>query len=196
MQIILILKIMEESLILYWLQTLLWHRILLLLSQEVCILSYRVLKYTLYSTGPGSQPSTVVASGANVSSVITFTARGSRSVPLTPFDITDDSFALETVESYQLSVRAMQPNPSVNTGSPTTVMIVDDEGKCTVYNCTVCVILFCCYKTFIVYFLVLRVTFGRGSYNATEGDSNRMLQVMINHPIVQDFTVTVNGSQS
>ena len=45
------------------------------------------------------------------------------------------------------------------------------------------------------FILVLRVTFGQGSYNVTEGDSNRMLQVMISNPIVQDFTVTVNGSQ-
>ncbi|XP_019849165.1 PREDICTED: uncharacterized protein LOC100640611 [Amphimedon queenslandica] len=120
------------------------------------------------SGGPGNQPSTVVPSGANVSSVVTFTARGSRSERLAPFTITDDSFALETNETYQLSVSQAQPNPSVGIGPPTTINIVDDE--------------------------VLRVTFGQGSYNATEGDGNRMLQVMISNPIVQDFTVTVNGS--
>lgn len=71
----------------------------------------------------------MVTSGANVSSVVTFTARGSRSEPIAPFTITDDSFALETVEMYQLSVSQPQPDPFVSIGSPTTVNINDDEGN-------------------------------------------------------------------
>ena len=79
--------------------------------------------------GPGAQPSTVRISGANVSGSATFTAFGSRTVPGPSFVITNDSAALETVESYQIRFTSPIGNPTIDIGPPTTIEIDDDDGK-------------------------------------------------------------------
>ena len=83
--------------------------------------------------GPGDQPSSVVVSGANVSSTVTFTSNSSLTAPLPSFVITNDDVALENVERYSLSIS----NPSVTqnvvaTGS-TDIDITDDDSKCHYY---------------------------------------------------------------
>ena len=79
--------------------------------------------------GPGSQPSTVVISGTDVSSSVMFAAGGSLQRNLS-FTINDDDVALEDIESYQLRFGSTNPSDRVTTGNPTTVGIIDDDRKC------------------------------------------------------------------
>ena len=84
--------------------------------------------------GPGSQPSTVRISGANVSGSATFTAFGSRTEQGPIFSITDDSVALETDERYQIGFSGPASDSRARLGSATTVVIDDDDGM----NITCC----------------------------------------------------------
>ena len=54
---------------------------------------------------------------------------GDVSVPLSDFNITDDTTALETNEIYQLSFISSTPSQDVTLGVPTDITITDDDGK-------------------------------------------------------------------
>ena len=54
---------------------------------------------------------------------------GDVSVPLSDFNITDDTTALETNEIYQLSFISSTPSQDVTLGVPTEITITDDDGK-------------------------------------------------------------------
>ena len=84
--------------------------------------------------GPGTQLPTVVISGSDVDSTVIFQA-GDVSVPLPDFNITDDTTALETNETYQLSFISSTPSQDVTLGVPTEITISDDDGK---YSQSVC----------------------------------------------------------
>ena len=84
--------------------------------------------YFITHSGPGAQPSTVVISGSDVDSTVIFQA-GDVSVPLPNFGITDDTTALETNETYQLSFISSTPSQDVTLGVPTEITITDDDGE-------------------------------------------------------------------
>ena len=88
---------------------------------------YSSLSFIHY-IGPGSQPSTVRISGADVSGSATFTAFGSRTEQGPIFSITNDSVALETDERYQIGFSGPASDSRARLGSATTVVINDDDG--------------------------------------------------------------------
>ena len=61
--------------------------------------------------------------------MITFAARGDQSQGLPSFTIKNDSFALETIEQYDLSFSNPSITNNVILGSDTTIQITDDDGK-------------------------------------------------------------------
>ena len=63
-----------------------------------------------------------------MNSTVTFEA-GDVSVPLPNFGITDDSTALETNETHQLSFIRSTPSQDVRLGDPTEITITDDDSK-------------------------------------------------------------------
>uniref|UniRef100_A0A1X7TCU3 Calx-beta domain-containing protein n=1 Tax=Amphimedon queenslandica TaxID=400682 RepID=A0A1X7TCU3_AMPQE len=77
--------------------------------------------------GPGSQPSSVVVSGADVSSTVTFAVVGSFTVPLPSFVITNDDAALEELESYSLSISNPSITQNVIAADSTDIDITDDD---------------------------------------------------------------------
>ena len=79
--------------------------------------------------GPGSLPSSVVASGANVISTVTFSSGGSLSVPLPPFGIRNDEVALETLERYSLSLSNPSITGNVVAADSTDITIMDNDSK-------------------------------------------------------------------
>ena len=84
--------------------------------------------YFITHLGPGTQPSTIIISGSDVDSTIIFQA-GVVSVPLSDFNITDDTTALETNEIYQLRFISSTPSQNVTLGIPTEITITDDDGE-------------------------------------------------------------------
>ena len=92
------------------------------------VLSCDFNKTFITHSGPGAQPSTVVISGSDMDSTVIFQA-GDVSVPLSDFNITDDTTALETNEIYQLSFISSTPSRDVTLGVPTNITITDDDGK-------------------------------------------------------------------
>ena len=85
--------------------------------------------YFITHSGPGAQPSTVIISGSDVVSTVMFQAGDVVSVPLPNFGITDDTTALETNETYQLSFSSSAPSQDVTLGVPTEITITDDDGE-------------------------------------------------------------------
>ena len=68
-----------------------------------------------------------------ISGVATFTPFGSRTESGPNFSITNDSAALETVESYQIRFTSPTGNPRVSLGLPTTVEINGKDITCCPY---------------------------------------------------------------
>ncbi|XP_019860793.1 PREDICTED: uncharacterized protein LOC105315165 [Amphimedon queenslandica] len=118
--------------------------------------------------GPGSQPSSVVVSGAVVSESIRFIAGGNTSVSLSDFALIDDAVTLEAVEQYDLSLISHDytAEPSrVSLGSNTTLFINDDD--------------------------VVDVTFGNSMYLFFENEGMARVSVSLSRNISQALTVTV-----
>ena len=95
--------------------------------------------------GPGDQPSSVVVSGANVSSTVTFASGGSLTAPLPSFVITNDDVALEDVERYSLSISNPSVTQNVVAAGSTDIDITDDDSKChyILYcHCHYCIVIF------------------------------------------------------
>ena len=90
-------------------------------------LIYIIYIYIIYP-GPGQQPDTVIISGVQVSSTVTFPPGQFPVIPL-DFSITDDTIALETNEIYQLSFISSTPSQGVALGGPTEITITDDDGE-------------------------------------------------------------------
>ena len=85
------------------------------------------MKLISYS-GPGNQLSTVVVSGVNYSNTVTFPANSpaGTTITLPSFRIRNDSVALETLETYNLSFTASSVL-GVVFGPPTQIEIEDDD---------------------------------------------------------------------
>ena len=66
-------------------------------------------------------------SGFIANTTITFTPFGSTSQMLQGFVIKNDDIALETVESY--SITLVSSNPSISFGSASIIQIIDDDGN-------------------------------------------------------------------
>ena len=77
------------------------------------------MKLISYS-GPGNQPSTVVVDYINT---VTFPVNSSAGTTITSFRIRNDSVALETLETHNLSLTG-----SVTSGPPTQIGIEDNDS--------------------------------------------------------------------
>ena len=71
----------------------------------------------------------MVVSGKNISETITFSAGGSQLVSVSPFTLTDDTTALESVEMYPLTISGGSITEGVEIGPSSMVRITDDDGK-------------------------------------------------------------------
>ena len=82
----------------------------------------------LFYSGPGNQLSTVTVSGVNYSNTVTFPANSpaGTTITLPSFRIRNDSVALETLETYNLSFTGS--SASVVFGPPTQIEIEDDDS--------------------------------------------------------------------
>ena len=82
---------------------------------------------TQFTIDPGQQPDTVEVSGFTVNTTITFTPSSSTSQMLPGFVIKNDDVALESVESY--SITLVSSDPSISFGPASTIEITDDDGN-------------------------------------------------------------------
>ena len=87
----------------------------------------RVFLPSCVSIDPGQQPNSVVVSGFTVNVSVTFNAFSDTYQMLPEFPIKNDDVALESVESYIISL--VSSNPTVNFGFPSIIQIIDDEGN-------------------------------------------------------------------
>ena len=119
-----------------------------------------------------------------MNSTVTFEA-GDVSVPLPNFGITDDSTALETNETYQLSFIRSTPSQDVRLGDPTEITITDDDSK---YSQTVLWFLKFC----LILFSDVTVSFNSYLYSFSEGEGlSSGISVVLSSPIAQTLSVTV-----
>ena len=83
----------------------------------------------IYVTEPGQQPSTVEVSGFTVSENVLFVAFTGLTRLLSNYTITNDEVALETIETFNITLMSANPSKNVAFGSDSTIAIADDDGK-------------------------------------------------------------------
>ena len=140
--------------------------------------------------GPGSQPSSVVVSGTNVSSTVTFSSGGSLSVPLPPFGIMNDVVALETLERYSLSLSNPSVTGNVVAADSTDITIMDNDSK-PITNIVIALI------SFTLLFLVVSVQFENSQYSYSEDEGTvDDIMIILNRDIATELVVGYNGGNN
>lgn len=76
---------------------------------------------------PGSQAG-VIRNGPTITNQLTFTSGGALTMTLT-LNISDDTFALENIESYLTQISNSLSIPNVDIAAPATIEISDDDGN-------------------------------------------------------------------
>ena len=100
----------------------------------------------------------------------------------------DDFFGRENNEQYDIQLIGSSPSADITTRGTTTITISDDDGILGVY-----LFLKLC---FIIFLIATSVSFSHSSYTFTEDAGlTRQVNVEINRPVAQGFTVLVSGSK-
>ena len=87
----------------------------------------------LSSSGPGTQPPSVVISGSDINQVFTFPASTTAETISVPVGITDDEIGLEEPEVYRLLLTDVDQRVTLagdDLFSTTLITIEDDDGEC------------------------------------------------------------------
>ena len=131
----------------------------------------------------------VVPSGFTVDTSVTFVAFSNLLQNVSSMMISDDDYALETVEAFNISLTSSNPSSSnVILGESSTVQIIDDDG------------VFSSFATLKLQFTFsfttadVTVVFVNETYRFSEGDSG-MIELQLTRGVAQNVTVAVNGGK-